>query len=376
MASATLRGYACTARTQAASNCDSFSSKRRFTDIPSFRPSNGHVPVAVVGSAKAIVAYSSRDSYIVVEPREHVALAVKDTPGGTIVRSSIQLAAAGICLVSLLVAPASGAYSADFRTESPVYYGTNRATGGSGPVVLVLSGDNTGATQPNTPPKAASAQADHGRAAPGNTTASSAAAVNPARPAETDSAAPAGIAPANAEPVEVVERLHTTLLDVMQHASTLGYQGRYQRLEPVLRRTLDLDFMGSKAAGRHWREFSAEEQSRWLDAFSRMTLANYAGRFNGYSGQHFETLGSEPAPHDTILVRTRLTGGEEDVQLNYRLRKTPSGWRVIDIYMHGTVSELALRRAEYSTAIERDGLDKVVADVEAKIHDLETGKSS
>ncbi len=195
-----------------------------------------------------------------------------------------------------------------------------------------------------------------------------------AQPPEQQAAAPAA-ARAKPEPVRVVEDLHAALLSVMQHADELGYRGRYERLEPVLRRTLDLGFMGSKAAGRHWREFTDTEQARWLDVFSRMTLANYAGRFNGYSGQHFETLGSEPAPHDTVLVRTRLTGGEEDVQLNYRLRKTDAGWRVIDIYMHGTVSELALRRAEYSTAIERDGLDKVVADVEAKIHELETGSS-
>ncbi len=175
------------------------------------------------------------------------------------------------------------------------------------------------------------------------------------------------------EPVQVVDDLHAALLTVMRHADELGYRGRYEKLEPVLRRTLDLDFMGSKAAGRHWKSFTPEQQHRWLDAFSRLTLANYAGRFNGYSGQRFETLGSEPAPHDTVLVRTRLLGGEEDVQLNYRLRETDVGWRVIDIYMHGTVSELALRRAEYSTAIERKGLDKVVAEVEAKIHDLETG---
>lgn len=178
------------------------------------------------------------------------------------------------------------------------------------------------------------------------------------------------------EPVQVVEDLHAALLAVMRHADELGYRGRYERLEPVLRRTLDLGFMGSKAAGRQWKHFTPEQQHRWLDVFSRLTLANYAGRFNGYSGQRFETLGSEPAPHDTVLVRTRLTGGEEDVQLNYRLRKAESGWRVIDIYMHGTVSELALRRAEYSTALERNGLDKVVADVEAKIHDLETGSKS
>ncbi len=198
---------------------------------------------------------------------------------------------------------------------------------------------------------------------------------SPAAHQPASSAEHAPPAPPEATPTQVVERLHAALLSVMQHADELGYQGRYRRLEPVLRRTLDLQFMASKAAGRYWKEFGEKDRQRWLDVFSRLTLANYAGRFNGYSGQHFETLSTEPAPHETVLVRTRLTGGPEDVQLNYRLHKTERGWQVIDIYMHGTVSELALRRAEYSTAIGRKGLDKVVADVEAKIRELEKGTS-
>ncbi len=161
--------------------------------------------------------------------------------------------------------------------------------------------------------------------------------------------------------VAVVEALHTVLIDAMQHAHELGYEGRFARLQPVVSSSLDLAFMAEKSAGSHWRKFSEDEKSRWTSAVSAHTVANYAGRFNGYSGQRFETHGEEPASHDTVLVRTTLHNPkDEDVQLNYRLRNVGGDWRIIDVYTYGTVSELALRRAEYSSAIARDGLDAVI----------------
>ncbi len=173
---------------------------------------------------------------------------------------------------------------------------------------------------------------------------------------------------AESTPVAVVESLHATLIDAMQHASELGYKGRFARLEPVVSAALDVDFMAEKSTSSHWRKFSEDEKARWVAAFAAHTIANYAGRFNGHSGQHFETHGEEPANHDTVLVRTTLHNpDDEDVQLNYRLRRVGPGWRIIDIYTYGTVSELALRRAEYSSAIAREGIDAVIKKLNGRV---------
>ena len=177
-----------------------------------------------------------------------------------------------------------------------------------------------------------------------------------------------------ATPLPTVERFHTALLTAMKDADKLGYDGRRSLLEPVIDGTMDLPFMAEKAAGKFWKEFSETDRARWVSAFRNNTVANYAGRFNRYSGQSFVIHGEEPSPFDTILVKTTLKDpGGEDVQLNYRMKKGSSGWRIIDIFMHGTVSELALRRAEYSSALERDGLDKVIQNLEGQAAKLSSG---
>lgn len=168
--------------------------------------------------------------------------------------------------------------------------------------------------------------------------------------------------------VPVIERLHETLIDVMKNAQTLGFEGRRERLAPVLTAAFDFDFMAEKSAGRYWKDFTPEQRQRWADTFARLTVATYAGRFNGYSNQTFQGLGVETGDFDTVLVRTRLLQpADENVQLNYRMRQTSTSWKIVDIYLNGTVSELALRRAEYGTVLQRDGFDKLVQDLETKI---------
>jgi phospholipid transport system substrate-binding protein len=153
-------------------------------------------------------------------------------------------------------------------------------------------------------------------------------------------------------PTQIIERLHTVLIDVMKEADALGYQGRHERLEPLLKQVFDLPFMAQKSVGRHWRKVSDQDRQRLLETFAEFTVANYAGRFDGYSGQHFETIREEPSLRDTVLVHSRLVDpGDDPVQLNYRLRPVDGSWKIIDVYLNGTVSELALRRSEYSSLI-------------------------
>jgi phospholipid transport system substrate-binding protein len=176
-------------------------------------------------------------------------------------------------------------------------------------------------------------------------------------------------------PVQVVEKLHGALLEVMKDADDLGYQGRYGRLAPVLKETYDTAFMAEKSVGRHWKQASAEDQAKLVETFSRFMIANYAGRFDGYSGERFEVVGEEPSAQETVLVRTRLVQPEgEVVQLNYRLRSANGSWKIIDVYLNGTVSELALRRSEYASLIKREGWNAVIAALDQRIQGFATAR--
>ena len=95
------------------------------------------------------------------------------------------------------------------------------------------------------------------------------------------------------------------------------------------------------------------------------------GPAGGEEIEEFITLDVEDAPRDTQVVLTKIVvPSEDDVQLNYRMIERDGSWKVIDVFLNGTVSELALRRSEYSAALKSSGFDQLVASVETKIEDL------
>ena len=176
-------------------------------------------------------------------------------------------------------------------------------------------------------------------------------------------------------PVQVVEKLHDGMIDVMRTASSASFETRAERLGALLDASFDLDFMARKSLGKSFDALSAEDQKSWIALFRRFMVANYAGRVTTYSGQSFATLGEDPAAQDTVLVRTRLIDpGGENMDLGYRLRHTSGTWKIIDVYLKGTVSELALRRSDFTAILDRDGFAALVRSVEAKISDLQAGK--
>jgi len=190
----------------------------------------------------------------------------------------------------------------------------------------------------------------------------------------TGPAAGAEAAPPPTAAAGAIDGLHDVLLGVMKEAGKLGFAGRYERIGPVLHEVYDFPFMAEKSVGLGWRQLDEPSRARLVDAFSRLAISTYAARFDSYDGARFETLGVQPAANDTVLVKTRIVRGNgETVALDYRMRVEGGHWRIIDVFMNGTVSELALRRSEYSGVLKREGFDALLQAIEQKIAAQERG---
>ena len=58
-------------------------------------------------------------------------------------------------------------------------------------------------------------------------------------------------------------------------------------------------------------------------------------------------------------------------------RKTESGdWKIVDVYLKGTVSELALRRSDFTATLDREGFPALLKSIDAKNADLAAGKAT
>jgi phospholipid transport system substrate-binding protein len=177
---------------------------------------------------------------------------------------------------------------------------------------------------------------------------------------------------ASGQPDTVITGLDQSLLDVMQHAKQLGYVGRYAKLEPVVRQVFDIRYMTRVAVGTSWSALSQDQQDQLSGAFGKFITATYARRFDGYSGETFETLGSKPLG-PAILVLTRLVKSDgEPIALNYVTHANDGRWQVVDIFLTGTISELAQRRSEFSAVFQQAGFDGLMSSLLKKIAQAES----
>lgn len=164
-----------------------------------------------------------------------------------------------------------------------------------------------------------------------------------------------------------VESLHAALEQVMKDGPSLGFDGRASQLTPVIEQSYDLPTMTRSAIGAQAAKLSPEQMERLVRAFTHYTIATYARQFASYDGERFETGQPGPAHGGGTLVPTRIipaTG--EPARLTYLVKQTPAGWRIEDVLLDGTISQLAVRRAEFRSVAMLKGADALVDMLEAR----------
>lgn len=156
-------------------------------------------------------------------------------------------------------------------------------------------------------------------------------------------------------PVAVVRQLQEALLESMTAGERLDFEQRAERLRSIIERGHHFDAIARFMLGRHARELEEQQFSDIVEALKRLSVAEYAARFKRYNGEKLEILESSRLSEDRVMVLTELTKADgEPVRLEYVLQEHDGQWGVVNVVADG-VSDLALKRAEYSTVLRNDG---------------------
>jgi phospholipid transport system substrate-binding protein len=175
------------------------------------------------------------------------------------------------------------------------------------------------------------------------------------------------IADTGPSPTQVVEKLHGSLLQAMKEGPKLGFEGRKKLLDPVVRDSFDLKTMARVATGSGWSKLSEADQTRIVETFSKFSVANYASQFKAYDNEKFTTKGETDGERGRKSVDTTIgpPDDKDPTELNYQLRQDSTGqWKIVDVYLDGSVSQLALRRNEFAAALAAGGVDNLIAQME------------
>lgn len=172
----------------------------------------------------------------------------------------------------------------------------------------------------------------------------------------------------------VVDRLQRGLLDILARGGSLHTEQGIRELGALVAQTFDIDAMGAAAVGvTTFGKWSPWQRETFLEAFTRFMVATHASRFEKAPDQSFSIDAVEPAQRGRRLVAATYTrAGREPVAVDYLVQDTAAGWRILDVYLEGEVSLLALHRAEFASVLRNKGYDGFIAAMNAKAAELET----
>lgn len=166
-----------------------------------------------------------------------------------------------------------------------------------------------------------------------------------------------------------IQTYYQELMPTIRQAGRLTVRERDKRFGPAITGAFDLATMTRLAVGPAWKSFSPVQQAAVQEAFTRFIVADYASQIKDYSGESF-VVDPQTTPESRgggEVVKTRLVQpGGRVVNINYLVR----GGRVIDVYLNGTISDLATRRDEFASLIASGGAEGLIKRLQDRTQSL------
>jgi phospholipid transport system substrate-binding protein len=132
-------------------------------------------------------------------------------------------------------------------------------------------------------------------------------------------------------------------------------KSRYDKLKPAVEKAFDLPAMTATAVGPTWAGLSDADKKALTDAFSRMTIANYAKSFDSYSGEKFTVEPASVVRGSDHFVKSTMKSSSETIAFNYRTHQVGSDWKVTDVYLAGNISQMAQKRSDFAATLASGG---------------------
>ena len=119
--------------------------------------------------------------------------------------------------------------------------------------------------------------------------------------------------------------------------------------------------MTASAVGRSWRQASPEQQKRLQEEFKNLLVRTYSGALTQVKDQTVSVKPLRSSPADTeVLVRSEVMGRGDPIQLDYRMEKTPTGWKIYDLNVLG-IWLVETYRTQFAQEISAKGIDGLIS---------------
>ena len=176
--------------------------------------------------------------------------------------------------------------------------------------------------------------------------------------------AAASAAQAQQAPDALVKQVSTEVLDAAKADKSIqaGDVNKVMVLvESKVMPHVNFQRMTASAVGRYWRQATPEQQKRLQDEFKTLLVRTYSGALAQVKDQTVQLKPLRAGATDAeVIVRTEIRGKGDPIQLDYRLEKGDSGWKIYDVNVLG-VWLVENYRNTFAQEISAGGIDGLIA---------------
>ena len=128
--------------------------------------------------------------------------------------------------------------------------------------------------------------------------------------------------------------------------------------------------------GRNWNTATPQQQKDIVEQFKMLLIRTYSGALAQVRDQQVQYKPFRADPSDTdVVVRSVVLNNGSPIELDYRLYKTPEGWKVYDINVLGAWLIQAYQQ-QFTEQIQQHGVDGLVQFLTQRNQQLANGKAS
>ena len=170
-------------------------------------------------------------------------------------------------------------------------------------------------------------------------------------------------------PQDLIETASTRMLQALDanRAAAKSDPARVRKMvDEILLPYFDTDYSARLVLGKHWRDATATQRKRFIDAFYQSLLRNYGAALSEFTADRMSLLpfrGDLASGQATVKTEVKRSDGTR-VPVNYSLRATPAGWRAWDVTIEG-ISYVRNLRNDVGAEVDQRGLDAVIERLEA-----------
>ena len=128
----------------------------------------------------------------------------------------------------------------------------------------------------------------------------------------------------------------------------------------VINRTYDTEKMLKMIIGAAWKNQDNEKKKELIVVFKKYISKNYLNRFSRIQEVSFSNEKKEKISSDFFLVRSNLIIKQEKISIDYLLHLKDNTWKIFDVLLDGSVSEIATKKSEFRIYIKEKKIDELI----------------